>query len=265
MIAALRQTARQTLPDPLRRRLGAWFGIFEHLVLFPLGGWYFDLVVRRYRTEGCQFIIPKDLTSRGYRSCFLGDSYEREERELIRRFVIPEDRVLELGACLGIVSCVTNTLLADRSAHVVVEGNPMLIGALHRNRNLNGAGFLIENCAVSDRRDIEMYLHPHYVVGGTIQRKVGTAVRVPGRSIKDLIERHGPFSVLIMDIEGAELAAMQHAPAVLSGFRLIILELHPWATGEDGAETCRQILREAGFDRVGTAGDTEAWQKPATA
>ena len=239
--------------------MGSVWGLFEYHLLAPVLGLWFDLTGGRYRTEGCEFIIPTDVTTRSYRACFLGDSYEREERDLIRRYLRPTDRVLELGACLGVVSCVTNTLLADRSAHVVVEGNPMLIGALHRNRNLNGCGFLIENCAVSARRDTEMYLHPVWVVGATEQRKVGTPVRVPGRSIAELVERYGPFSTLIMDIEGSELDALQDPRLVLKDFRLIILELHPWATGEDGAETCRRILREAGFKPVDTAGDTEAW------
>jgi len=35
---------------------------------------------------------------------FLDGSYEAEERALIREFVRPSDAVLELGACLGIVS-----------------------------------------------------------------------------------------------------------------------------------------------------------------
>ena len=59
-----------------------------------------------------------------YRSCFMRGSYEHEERELIRRWLKPEDHVIEFGACLGIVSCVTNKLLKDKTRHVVVEANP---------------------------------------------------------------------------------------------------------------------------------------------
>jgi predicted O-methyltransferase YrrM len=46
----------------------------------------------------------------------------------------PEERVLELGGCLGVVSCSINTLLRDPSRHVVVEANPKLLAYLYENR-----------------------------------------------------------------------------------------------------------------------------------
>ncbi len=118
-------------------------------VLRWLWGVWFDLTGGRFRADGCEYVIPKDITSRAYRSCFLDGSYEAEERELIRTYLRPTDTVLELGACLGIVSCMTNKILADKSRHVVVEGNPFCIPSLHRNRDINKAGFLVENCRLA--------------------------------------------------------------------------------------------------------------------
>src|SRR5438445_8047236 len=109
----LRRTARTYLPGTIRRPLGALAGRFEQLVLQPLQGLLFDLKGGRFQADGCTFVIPKDLTTRTYRACFWQGNYEKEERELTRRWIRPDDSVLELGACLGIVSCVTNKLLAD--------------------------------------------------------------------------------------------------------------------------------------------------------
>ena len=35
--------------------------------------------------------------------------------------------VVELGGSIGVVACVTNRLLKDRKAHLVVEANPLAI------------------------------------------------------------------------------------------------------------------------------------------
>jgi FkbM family methyltransferase len=257
----IRGFARQYLPPKIRSPLGAALGRFNEWAIEPLLGLIFDLRGGRFSADGCTFVIPKDLTSRAYRACFLRGDYEEEERGLIKQFVRSEDRVLELGACLGIVSCVTNRLLADRSAHVVVEGNPMLIPAIHRNRKLNDCGFLVENCAASTDRDVTFYLHPVYVVGGSTQRESNLPVRVPGRTIAELVERYGPFSVLIIDVEGSEHDLFANNPSTLHSFRLVIAELHPWAIGEGQVHACRQMLESAGFKKVGACGLTEAWQR----
>src|SRR6185436_18924272 len=151
MIEEARSLARQHLPASVRQVLGSWFGPFDQRVLQRLSGLIFDLRGGCYRTDGCQFSIPRNLTSLGYRSCFLRDTYEKEERELIKNLVRSNDSVLEFGACLGVVSCVTNKLLADKTKHVVVEANPLVIPSLYRNRELNQAGFLVEHCAISNR------------------------------------------------------------------------------------------------------------------
>src|SRR5712671_5551015 len=148
MVNQLRRTAHKYLPKTIRRPLGRMAGKFDQRILQPLQGLIFDLKGGRFHADDCTFVIPKDLTTRTFRACFWHGSYEKEERELITRWVRPADRVLELGACLGIVSCVTNKLLADKSRHVVVEANPFCIPTLRHNKELNQSGFRIEHCAV---------------------------------------------------------------------------------------------------------------------
>lgn len=257
----LRQLARRFLPDAIRKPLGSAIGKFEEFVFNPLCGLIFDLFVRHFRADGCVFEIPHGITSVSYRSCFLKRDYENEERELIKKFVRPTDSVLELGACLGIVSCVTNKILADKSRHVVVEGNPFCIPAIHRNRELNQCGFLVEHCAVANEREVTFYLHPRFVVGGTTQRKSARPVRVPALSLAELEVRYGPFSALVMDIEGAELEIFEVSQDILKNYRIVIVELHEWAIGAEKVERCREILRRAGLVFKQRADVTEAWQR----
>jgi FkbM family methyltransferase len=262
MEQAIRSAAKKVLPPRIRSPLGSVLGRFREKVIMPLQGAIFDLTGSIFRVEGCRFSIPRDVTTRAYRSCFLNDSYEREERELIRRWLKPTDRVIELGACLGIVSCVTNSLLKDKSGHVVVEGNPFCIGTLYRNKEMNNAGFLIEHCAVGSGAEVTFYLHPKYIVGGSSQRATNRPFRLPAKSLRKLEEERGPFTALIIDVEGSELDVFGASLDLLKKYRLVVVELHEFAIGNEGVEKCREMLREAGLELVGKAGLTEAWQRP---
>jgi hypothetical protein len=57
--------------------------------------------------------------------------------------------VIELGGALGVVACVTNKLLAQPSAHVVVEANPLAIPPLTVNKEANHCAFEIVNRAIA--------------------------------------------------------------------------------------------------------------------
>jgi FkbM family methyltransferase len=257
----IRIAARRYLSPGLRKPLGRLAGKFDETVWQRVQGFYFDLKGAYFHADGCKFAIPKDLTSMRYRSCFIRGTYEHEERDLIRRFVKPDDRVLELGACLGIVSCVTNKLLSDKSAHVVVEANPFCIPAIHRNRELNGSGFLVEHCAVGIKPEVTFYLHPEYIVGGTAQKPSNRPVRLPAKSLRRLEQERGPFTTLIIDIEGGEQETFEASADLLKGYRLVIAELHEWAIGVAGVERCRQVLRDAGLEFAARTGITEAWHR----
>lgn len=259
MSDTLRTFARKFLPPVIRKPLGKAHGKFREFFLLPAEGLIFDLGGGRFKANGCVFIIPKNTTRLAFRSCFFDNSYEIDERRMAQKFVQADDAVLELGACLGIVSCVTNRILREPTRHVAVEANPYCLPSLHKNRDLNKCEFLIENCAISNQRDVVFYLHPKYIVGGTAQVKSTMPVRVPGRSLEELYQRYGPFSVLIMDIEGGELETLKSSGALLANFRLIIFELHEWVIGVEGAQHCREILRRAGFQMAERSYITEAW------
>ena len=94
----IRILARQYLPPIVRKPLGGMAGAFNNVILRPLFGLIFDLKGGKFRTDDCVFAVPKDVTTMRFRSCFLRGDYEREERELIHRWLRPEDSVLEFGA-----------------------------------------------------------------------------------------------------------------------------------------------------------------------
>ncbi len=187
--------------------------------------------------------------------------YEADERQLVRQFVCPEDRVIELGACLGVVSCVTNQLLRDRSRHLVVEANPLLVPWLFRNREANHSGFIVEHCAVGKPPEVTFYLPSRAVVDGSAKRKSGREVRLPSRSLQELHERYGPFDTLVADVEGSEIDVLEGSPGLLQAYRLAIIEFHASIIGEEKVARCREILSNGGLRLVGKAGLTEVWQR----
>ena len=67
---------------------------------------------------------------------------------------------------------------------------------------------------------------------------------------------------MIMDIEGSELNVFEASEDLLARYRLVVVELHPWAIGEDGVKRCRDLLSKNGLQFVSRAGITEAWQRP---
>jgi FkbM family methyltransferase len=259
----IRSSARKYLPTALRKPLGGLSGLFRSHVLYPFLGLLFDLTGGRFKADGCVLIIPKNITSLEFRACFLLRTYEMDERRLVQKHITPDDSVLELGACLGVLSCITNKRLRNPARHVVVEANPYCLPAIHRNRNFNQAGFLVENCVISNDTRVNFFVNPAYVTGSSAKTNSGHAVVMPGRSLSELIGRYGPFSVLIMDIEGSELEVLESAAEILLNFRLILLELHDWVIGADGVKRCRELLARQGFQLVETSYITEVWVKPA--
>src|SRR5665213_2085579 len=245
----IRKHARRFLPAAIRKPLGNLSGKFREYVLFPFLGLIFDLMGGSFKADGCAFTIPKDITSLQFRACFLTGAYESDERMLVQKYIMPEDSVLEFGACLGIVSCITNRLLRNPTNHVVVEANPYCIPAIHRNRRRNQAAFLVENCAVSNEAEVSFFINPFYITGSALRNhsQSNMPVRLPGRSLSELNLRYGAFSVLIMDIEGSELEVLKSSVEVIGQFRLIIIELHDAIIGEQGVDECREILLRSGF------------------
>lgn len=227
-------------------------------------GLWFDVFLSTWKIDNCEFEIPRILTSRGFRGRFVCNSYEPNERKDVRQFLRPEDRVLELGACLGVVSCITNKLLAEPKNHVVVEANPLLIPVLEMNRTRNDCAFHIVHCLVTRQMDGTFYLHD-LVVGGSASRATGKAVVVPVKAVEevgDLVP--GGFNALIMDIEGGELAFLRENPGFLSQTRLAIIEFHAFAIGQKGVEECQRLLVRAGLNLVKTEINNQVWLRAAT-
>jgi len=224
-----------------------------------LYGWLWSLVNKSYLTEGLVFQLPFDSMPMGFRSRFFFDCYEAAERKLIRRYIRKSDCVLELGACVGVVSCMTNKLLGNAKSHLVVEANPRLIPMLETNRSNNSCEFAIEHCLVSKSMDGSFFLQD-FIVSGSANLSQGTEVKVPVYSCAELCAKHSHNpNVLVMDIEGGEVDFVSENADLLPGFRLLVIEMHPYIVGPDAIARCKKSLLNAGFVMKEADGLVEAW------
>ena len=242
--------------------LGSLAGHFSGRFIRPVIGFGFDLTGSIYRVDGCLFEIPVHLTDRNYRSAFVFGEYEAGERELIRQFLRADDRVIELGGCIGVLSCLVNSQLIWRNNHLVVEANPELIPLLRRHRELNRASFQIEECAVSTDPEVTFALHRLMTQSGIFAQGDTRQIRVRGRSLADLHDSHGPFNALLMDVGGSELEILKSSSDLLLEYRLVIIELHKEPLGIEGLKECRRILTSVGLKCSAVFQSVEAWTRP---
>lgn len=227
-------------------------------------GIYFTLFKKVFKKNGLAIHIPFHLTNIAFRGRFLRDKYEKEEATYLSRYLSPGDKVIELGSCLGYVSCLTNQILEDKSQHVVLEANPQLIAWIEKNRDENHCGFAIENCIISLQDKNEFYIHD-LIVGGSTKRKTGHKIEVDGTSFSTLEKKyHTKFNTLIMDIEGGELDLLRSHKDSIAKFEKIFYEVHPFAnilTVEEARE-CENILLSCGFKLQLRDGNFQIWIKP---
>jgi FkbM family methyltransferase len=226
----------------------------------PVVGYIYSSLNKYYKTDNCKFLIPNDMVDMGFRSRFYFNVYELEERQLVKKYIRPDDKVIELGACIGVISSITNKLLTSpESKHLVIEANPNLIPWIYKNKTLNKSNFKIEFCALSQGTTVTFYLND-LIVGGSLQKE-GVPTEVPARSLLELEEKYGQYNVMIMDIEGGEYDVLRNSESLLEHYRLLIIELHEDVLGEEILEECRNILRKQSFTMLERMDRTEVWEK----
>ena len=78
--------------------------------------------------------------------------YEQFEQYLMTKWIKPDDKVLELGGRLGVVSYTIQSFLKNKKNHVVVEPNQKIVGALRENKKRTHSHFHIETRIISNRK-----------------------------------------------------------------------------------------------------------------
>jgi FkbM family methyltransferase len=203
---------------------------------------------KEVRLDRCKFDLA-GITNDSTRIELITNQYESAERQAVVRYLRPDVPVIELGGSMGVVACVTNKLLTDPTAHVVVEANPLAIPRLEHNRKLNGRRFEIVNRAIAYGADSVTFRPSTDMAGSSITRDGDQPpVTVPTVGLGKLAHDRGfkRFS-LVCDIEGLEYDLVCQEADVLRNADTIIMETHARYIGEEKVRIMMTKLEQLGF------------------
>jgi FkbM family methyltransferase len=201
--------------------------------------------------DGCRFEI-RQIRDPFMRLLLLKGTYEAMERAAALQHIGRNTPLIELGGCIGVLACVTNKLLRDPRAHVVVEANPLVTPQLQRNRDANGCHFEIVNGAIAYDSDTVTF-RPAFSCFATSVCGNGDVppLTVKTTRLSRLVAERGITRFgLLCDIEGSECALVEQESGVLRNAEVMVIESHPEIVGEDRTQRMIANIQEIGFTRL---------------
>ncbi len=163
---------------------------------------------------------------------------------LAPRFLRPGARVFDVGAHQGIVALMLADAVGGQGSVVAVEAVSHNARVARRNCELNRAANVeVVNAAVASASGVafvptELNAHVGHEAGPGL-------ARVPAVTIDELADRHGAPDVVLLDVEGAELAALRGATRTLREPRCSwLVEVHVGQGLEDAGGTTDEVLDE---------------------
>lgn len=200
---------------------------------------------------GLRVCTDPDYLDKGIIKALYKRSYEREEFSLVRKHLNPEDRVLEVGAGIGVISTLCASICGSSSV-ISYEANPALERVIRRNYEINAVTPNLKMKALAhEAGEITFYFHHNFYSSSLMPRENGVAATVQCDAINEVITNH-QCTALIMDVEGAEIDLLPVAD--LTGVSKIIVELHPHIVGDMATVTLLQHMETRGFMQLEKAG-----------
>ena len=182
-------------------------------------------------------------------------TYEGPELDFLKRYLRPGDRVLELGAGLGLTSAFCARIVGSDRVDTY-EANPSLRKHIEAIYELNGVQPKLHTEVLGrDAEPVEFHIEPEFWSSSTVKRSnAGRLVSVPGRRFNDVINDVQPTFVII-DIEGGEVELFKHAR--LDGVEKLLIELHPHVVGQRAVDDVLATLEEQGFSPLEAGKDEQ--------
>jgi FkbM family methyltransferase len=186
----------------------------------------------------------------------LKHKYKRFERHAVLQYIRQELPVVELGACIGVVSCITNRILKNPASHVVVEANPHVIPILENNRNGNHSKFEIQNRAVAYGLESVTFSPASDFRGTSLRQDAPHSSEIPSVTVATtglgaIVTPKGyDRFTLICDIEGHEYELVERESQIIERVDTLILETHARLIGETKHSQMMGKLAELGFRTI---------------
>lgn len=201
--------------------------------------------------HGKKVIVDKRKFSHVIIKTLYRERYEQSEIRSVRRALDPDDRVLEIGSGMGLVSMIVADLVGDHNI-LCFEADPEMVEIARRNFSLNKHNIEIRHGLVSSGNvphsaTKKFNVHSDFWSSSS-HREQGSVrtIDVPSNNLDALLESFCP-TVLLMDIEGDEVELLMG----VTGFgpiRKIIMETHYRFAGRNETDRMIRHLYSMGFD-----------------
>lgn len=199
---------------------------------------------------------PGDPVMRALRGHMFKRVYEAPERSMIAKLLEPSDRVLDIGACIGLTAalCAKNVGAENVLAY---EANPRLETAIRRNFHLNGmAPNLRMRAITTDGQPVTFHIAKNVFSSSLRDRGNAEPITVESDALDDVLASFRPTMVL-MDVEGAEDDLTRDTD--LPGVRKLVIETHPHIIGKEAVNDVFGRIERMGFHIFRRDGDTSAF------
>jgi FkbM family methyltransferase len=185
------------------------------------------------------------------------ENYETSERELILKHLKNDDKVLELGGCIGVISNVINKKINNKDKHVVLEIDKLKYEYLNKNKRVNNANFHLINGALSNKQNLYYEGSGNFWSGRLVNYK--TLAPISTISLADLQEKFNiKFNTLVMDIEGGEFDVFSEID--FKYLKKVIFENH-FSLSSNKYIIMEEILNNNNFKKKEINGKVEFWCK----
>lgn len=216
-MSAVKRFARKFLPAGVVNRLQGW-RIRRVIRQFPA-----RVVEHRYGRTSLRVNLTDPLAEQWYDH----DWPDLPELEVLREGRLkPGARVFDCGAHQGVVALMLAHEVGPAGSVVAIEANPHNAELARQNAELNRrAQVEVVQAAVAARPGT---LTLNQRLNGQLDdgTSLGGRLTVPSTTIDDLALQHGHPDVVFLDIEGAEVMALQGATEVLRQGPDFFVEVH---------------------------------------
>lgn len=217
----------------------------------PFIGWVIQLVTRdQIRFQGILIYTGYPQISQYVKACLFWGLYEKQEARFIQRYLPSNLPVIELGASIGVISCIVAQKVSPQPVYSI-EANPSLILIIENNLKLNNLGNgKVLNLALGGTGEVFFTPGNDNTVGIVTSQKRNNSVVISSSSLNRITAKLGigKFN-LVCDIEGSEVEFLFHDSASLVNCEHLIIELHN--TSQDGVcysvGQMKERIRALGF------------------
>lgn len=215
---------------------------------------------REVSIEGIRIRVP-DLASARIRRAIYDGYYEAPELRLVKQHLQPDDRVMEIGAGIGLLSGFSAKMIGSERVFAF-EANPALEIAIRENYALNHVAPTLGMALIGHGEgERDFFVGKNFWASSIYQKAEGARpIKVPILDFNTTLRSIDP-TFLYIDIEGGEYDLIPGAD--FHNVRKLLIEIHDWALTEEQVASTIQKLEKHGFVLKGKGGSDDYYYERA--